>query len=177
MVTLSSDVYDGYFGWKLVGGDANADAMDDLLVSASLWETLADVYLFLGPVTSDGERTDADAVLDGDTQNLGWDVDLVSDFDGDGERRLRRRRARGGSWCRRGVRGLGPGVWPHVSAGRDLHVPGRRARRCARYGEHESRRLRTATESTILAVGAPWGGNGTVYVVEGGGSAGTYANR
>jgi hypothetical protein len=173
MTTLSSDVEDGYFGWKVSGGDANADGVDDLLVSASLWNTLADVYLFLGPVTSDGERGDADAVLDGDTDTTGADIDLVSDFDGDAAADFVV-----------GAPDANPSGAVYVVSG---PVSGRVHLPDATYtfqGLGRDDALGTASTRMgdtngdgidDLAIGAPYDGNGAVYVVEGGESSGTYA--
>jgi hypothetical protein len=90
MTTASSDAditgagfYD-QLGSAIAGErDVNADGVVDLLVGGQSTEA---AYLFYGPVTADAAASTADAtftsVYSGD--QLGWGVDLLSDWDGDG---------------------------------------------------------------------------------------------
>jgi hypothetical protein len=47
-----------YFGAAVGAGDANGDALDDLLIADELSQ---EYYLFLGPVTADRSTSDVDA--------------------------------------------------------------------------------------------------------------------
>jgi hypothetical protein len=79
---LSSSVSGTGLGSSVDGGDANGDDNDDLLVGAT---AVSAAYLFLGPITAARDVTAADAVF-GTSKSLeiGWQVDLGPDFDGDG---------------------------------------------------------------------------------------------
>jgi hypothetical protein len=84
-VTITTPV-SGSFGWSTGGGDADGDGFDDLLVAAPT-EPPGKTYLFLGPVTSDGDLRDADAVLTNDRMSnaAGMVVLVTADHDGDGD--------------------------------------------------------------------------------------------
>jgi hypothetical protein len=79
-IQLTSSV--GVLGTSGDGGEANGDDNDDLLVGSTSEST---AYLFLGPITVARDVTDADADF-GTAKSLeiGWQVDLGPDFDGDG---------------------------------------------------------------------------------------------
>ncbi len=86
-VTISGTARKGYFGGGLGAGDVNGDGAGDLAVAAVQrdlsWGEDA-VYLFLGPVTSDQDASDADADFAGaDDSVAGANLDVVSDVDGD----------------------------------------------------------------------------------------------
>ncbi len=84
MVVLSGTTTDADFGAAVDGGDENGDGVDDLLVGAT-GITDSAAYLFLGPVTANREDADADAVFEGGPYiRTGADVDVIPDFDGDG---------------------------------------------------------------------------------------------
>jgi hypothetical protein len=71
-----------HFGSAIGAGDANGDALDDLLVSDEYSEAY---YLFLGPVTADGSPSDADAEFVEGLSFLGDEcVAVTRDLDGDG---------------------------------------------------------------------------------------------
>ena len=88
-VTITTPV-SGSFGAASGGGDADGDGFDDLLVGAPLHvpstNYLSTTYLFLGPVTSDGDLRDADAVLTNRETNNSFGLTLLvtPDQDGDG---------------------------------------------------------------------------------------------
>jgi len=80
--TIVAYDYGGYFGARVVGGDANGDAFDDLLITSP--RSADRLFLFYGPLSAD-DAPDADTVFVGpDTWYIGDDVALVSDCDGDG---------------------------------------------------------------------------------------------
>jgi hypothetical protein len=84
-VTIGAVPTNDSFGWGVGGGDADGDGFDDLLVGAPNYSP-STTYLFLGPVTSDRNVRDADAVLasrDADYQGLALLV--TTDHDGDGD--------------------------------------------------------------------------------------------
>ncbi len=78
LLTTTAD----YIGTSVSIGDANGDGIDDLATARSLYERGGRTYLLLGPVTADRSVADADAFFD--APGSGIDLDIVSDFDGDG---------------------------------------------------------------------------------------------
>jgi hypothetical protein len=70
-----------YFGSAVGAGDANGDALDDLLVAAVYSD---EYYLFLGPITADRSTRDADAEFVADLYPDPPCVDITRDLDGDG---------------------------------------------------------------------------------------------
>jgi hypothetical protein len=80
----TTSTYD-WFGASLGGGDADGDGFDDLLVGAPN-RSPSTTYLFLGPVTSDRDGRDADAVLTSRPADYtGLALLVTADHDGDGE--------------------------------------------------------------------------------------------
>jgi hypothetical protein len=80
----------GYFGWEVAGGDLDGDGMDDLVVSAH-WGDDGEVFVFSGPIRRDQRAARADAVVSnaaGSGDYVGEELDVVSDFDGDGSPEL-----------------------------------------------------------------------------------------
>jgi hypothetical protein len=84
-VTIRTRSTDESFGWGVGGGDADGDGFDDLLVGAPL-RSPSTTYLFLGPVTSDRDVRDADAMLTNRSAYAweGLELLVVTDHDGDG---------------------------------------------------------------------------------------------
>jgi hypothetical protein len=79
LASVSASTANTLFGSGVGAGDANGDALDDLLVAAN-----GDSYLFLGPVTVDRSTSDADAELVG--EGSFWyppRAAVTADFDGD----------------------------------------------------------------------------------------------
>jgi hypothetical protein len=72
-----------YFGSAVGAGDANGDALDDLLIADGMSHGY---YLFLGPVTADRSTSDADAEIAAPIDFFlgGECADITRDFDGDG---------------------------------------------------------------------------------------------
>ncbi len=71
-----------YIGQGIGAGDADADGIADLATGSELGDA---AYLLLGPVTTDRGIATAEAVFEGPAgSRAGADVDIVSDFDGDG---------------------------------------------------------------------------------------------
>jgi hypothetical protein len=174
MVALNSGIADGAFGSEVTGGDADGDGVDDLFVGAEE-RTLADAYLFYGPVTSACGRTDADAVLDGEVDtSTGAELEIVQDFDGDGAADLVVG-ARDAGFGKGQVYVTGGTVSGTLDAAADAAFVYRGATRGGAFGwESESLGDTNGDGVDDLALGAPFDREGTVYVVEGGGSPGTY---
>ena len=82
LVSLSTTSTSVDFGSGVAAGDANGDALDDLLVAADSFDGW--FYLFLGPVTADRSTTDADAEFAAYLFPDPAPVDITSDLDGDG---------------------------------------------------------------------------------------------
>jgi hypothetical protein len=71
-----------HFGAAVGAGDANGDALDDLLIADELSQ---EYYLFLGPITADRSTSDADAEFVAPIDLLGGEcADITHDLDGDG---------------------------------------------------------------------------------------------
>jgi hypothetical protein len=175
MITLVGDTEDGWFGWKVGGGDVDGDLTEDLLVGAPT-EVHTDVYLFLGPVTADGERLDADAVLDGERGTAaGTDIDFLADFDGDEATDVAigapdADRAAGAVYV---LAGAASGT---VDLSTEAAYVYEGVARSGALGiENEILGDTNGDGVTDLALGANYDGNGTVYVVEGGHEPGAYA--
>jgi hypothetical protein len=177
MVTLSSDVSDGMFGYAVGGGDANGDEVDDLLVGATQGATLADAYLFLGPVTVDDARAAADVVLEGSLSpatSAGSKVGVVPDFDGDGAADI----VVGAPDAERSTGEVyvvsGP-VSGTLDVDADATYIYEGLARNDRLGwEYENVGDATGDGVNEVAFSAILDGTGTVYVLEGGGVPGTY---
>ena len=74
---------DGWIGPRVATDDVDADGVDDVLAGDVV---LGRAYLFLGPITADRSAPFADTTFEGATDEpWGDDVDILSDFDGDGE--------------------------------------------------------------------------------------------
>ena len=73
------------------GADLDGDGTADLVLSTAAESTMADraggVFVHLGPWTKDVELTDADLTILGETEaaNLGGEVAILDDADGDGQ--------------------------------------------------------------------------------------------
>jgi len=82
LVSLSATSTYAHLGSAVGAGDANGDALDDLLVAA---DGDSEFYLFLGPVTADRTTSDADAEFVAPIDLLGGEcADITHDLDGDG---------------------------------------------------------------------------------------------
>ena len=83
-VTVTGSAFYDQLGWSIAGErDVNADGAVDLIVGGSSTDA---AYLFYGPVTADAAASAADATFTATYtyDQLGYGVDLISDWDGDG---------------------------------------------------------------------------------------------
>jgi hypothetical protein len=90
VAVLTGESSSDYFGYKMAGGDYNADGYADLFATAMYNDDMVTsdrgrVYGFMGPVSGTMSASSADVMLTGDTMygDLGTDV-AVGDVSGDG---------------------------------------------------------------------------------------------
>jgi len=159
-------------GSSIDGADADGDGVTDLIVGAYGIDTS---YLFLGPVTGDRDVTDATARLVGlDDTTTGFDVAILPDADGDGSPDVAVSTLSGSfdSGTVYVASGLSTGT-VRLSSDATYLYEGVLA------GDYFGFAMADAGDVNgdgvqDLAIAAPFDGNGTVYVIEGGGPPGNH---
>jgi hypothetical protein len=83
-VEVTGAAFFDQFGWSIAGErDVNDDGAIDMIIGGQSTDA---AYLYYGPITADATAATADATFTATYTNdqLGWGVDLIGDWDGDG---------------------------------------------------------------------------------------------
>lgn len=90
-ITIRGENPSDHFGWRVeAGADLNGDAAPDMLFGSygpdSPARHAGRAWVVLGPLSADKDAADADATISGESaeQQVGYDVAMLGDADGDG---------------------------------------------------------------------------------------------